>query len=140
MVGGIIADIYRINDRNTAMAIFAGAAFFGTGLGPLVSQVIAFHLSWRWVFYLQVITCGVLTGISFLLFEETRENVLLVQRAKALNKWYNQCCRLGMQGVSVEGVVRRVRWTGPDQRLSLWETVKLSVARPFRESAFVPDF
>ena len=33
MVGGIVADIYRMKDRNTAMAVFAGAAFFGTGLG-----------------------------------------------------------------------------------------------------------
>lgn len=33
MVGGIVADIYRVEDRNTAMAVFAGAAFFGTGLG-----------------------------------------------------------------------------------------------------------
>lgn len=40
MVGGIVADIYRVEDRNTAMAVFAGAAFFGTGLG--VRSISAF--------------------------------------------------------------------------------------------------
>lgn len=33
MVGGIVADIYRAENRNTAMAIFAGVSFVGTGLG-----------------------------------------------------------------------------------------------------------
>ena len=36
MVGGVISDIYHTEDRNTPMALFSGAAFFGTGLGPLV--------------------------------------------------------------------------------------------------------
>ena len=36
MVGGVISDIYHTEDRNTPMALFSGAALFGTGLGPVV--------------------------------------------------------------------------------------------------------
>ena len=35
MVGGVISDYYEAKDRNWAMAIFAGGAIGGTGLGPL---------------------------------------------------------------------------------------------------------
>lgn len=48
MVGGIIGDFYQAEDRNWAMAIFAGGSTFGTGLGPICSGLIAQHLDWRW--------------------------------------------------------------------------------------------
>lgn len=46
MVGGVVSDIYHTRDRNTPMALFSGAALFGTGLGPLVSGFIAAHTTW----------------------------------------------------------------------------------------------
>ena len=49
VVGGVIADFYHAKERNTSMAIFSGGAFFGTGLGPLISGFVAQHLNWRWV-------------------------------------------------------------------------------------------
>jgi MFS family permease len=41
MVGGVIADFYHAEDRNWAMAVFAGGAIGGTGLGPLVSGFVS---------------------------------------------------------------------------------------------------
>ena len=52
MVGGVVSDVYQSEDRNKPMALFAGAALMGTGLGPLCSGFIAQHLLWRWVFYI----------------------------------------------------------------------------------------
>lgn len=48
MVGGVVSDIYHAKDRNTAMALFSGAAIMGTSLGPLVSGFIAQNTTWRW--------------------------------------------------------------------------------------------
>lgn len=72
MVGGVVSDIYRAEDRNTAMALFSGAALFGTGLGPLVSGFIAQHTTWRWIFYIQTISCGLLILAVALFMRETR--------------------------------------------------------------------
>lgn len=47
MVGGVVADLYKTEDRNTPMAIFSGGVLFGTGLGPLVSGFIAQNTNWR---------------------------------------------------------------------------------------------
>lgn len=38
MVGGVIADIWPKEERNTPMALFSGAVLLGTALGPLVSR------------------------------------------------------------------------------------------------------
>lgn len=46
------------------MALFTGAALFGTGLGPLCSGFIAQHTSYRWIFYVQIISCGLLMVLS----------------------------------------------------------------------------
>jgi len=47
MVGGVVSDLYHAQDRNTPMALFSGAALFGTGLGPLVSGFVAQNTNWR---------------------------------------------------------------------------------------------
>jgi MFS family permease len=86
MVGGILADIYVASERNTPMVIFVGMTLFGTGLGPLVSDFIAQNTSWRWVYYLQTLTCGLLIAAVALFFNETRGSILLSRKAKALNK------------------------------------------------------
>ncbi|KAI0967313.1 MFS general substrate transporter [Xylaria arbuscula] len=87
VVGGVISDIYAAKDRNTAMAIFTGAALLGTGIGPLVSGVITEHVSWRWIYYVQAISCGLVVLALFAFFPETRGSVLLSRKAKALNTW-----------------------------------------------------
>jgi multidrug resistance protein len=141
IVGGIVADIYHKEERNTPMAVFAGAAFFGSGIGPLFSEIIAFHLPWRWVFYVQAISCGVLAVASAWFFEETRENVLLSRKAKALNEWYDECETAGMVGVigmhgdCEEKHVKRIRWTVTvgDQTASLAQVVRISLERPVCE-------
>ena len=90
MSGGILADIWVASERNTAMVLFTGATLFGTGLGPLVSGFVAQRLLWRWVFYIQIITSGVLVAFVALFFKETRGNIVLSKKARAVNKWYEK--------------------------------------------------
>ncbi|KAH8816505.1 MFS multidrug transporter-like protein [Xylogone sp. PMI_703] len=98
MVGGVVSDLYHAKARNTPMALFSGAALFGTGIGPLVSGFVTEHTSWRWVFWIQVITCGVLNVGFALFFPETRGSILLSRKAQCLNKWYEERERGGYYG------------------------------------------
>ena len=139
MVGGVVSDIYHTEDRNTPMALFAGAALLGTGLGPLCSGFIAQHLSWRWVFYVQVIADGLLILMVAVFFQETRASVLLSRRAELLNKWYEAREEAGYNGfdVHVEGEEKkqsqRIRWEvrADEERESLVKMIGISVYRPF---------
>ncbi|KXX75416.1 Transporter mfs1 [Madurella mycetomatis] len=128
VVGGVISDMYVARERNTAMAIFTGAALCGTGVGPVVSGVVVERLGWRWIYYVQTISCGVVVGLLVLFFPETRGSVLLSRRAKALNKWYDALEREG--GLKAKGPTVRWRVKADEERDTVGKMLKTSVVRP----------
>lgn len=104
MIGGVIADLWDKEGRNTPMAIYSGSVLVGTGLGPLVSAVMTYRfgddgLKWRWVFWHQVIMGGALMVLMVGLFKESRGSVVLSRKARALNKWYDEREKAGFYGV-----------------------------------------
>ena len=140
MVGGVVSDIYHTKDRNKPMALFSGAALFGTGLGPLCSGFIAQHLLWRWVFYIQVMTCGFLILLVTAFFKETRGSVLLSRKAHVLNKWYEAREQAGFIGFDMPSETdkarktsQRIRWKvkADEERESLAKMIGISLYRPF---------
>ncbi|KAL9121528.1 MAG: hypothetical protein Q9187_001913 [Circinaria calcarea] len=136
MVGGVLSDIYHTEDRNTPMALFAGAALFGTGLGPLVSGFIAQNVSWRWVFYVQIISCGLVILAVVVFFKETRGSVLLSRKAQILNQWYEAREKAGYAGlecpptgVGVKPRNERIRWKvkSDEERETLAKMIAIAV-------------
>ncbi|TAQ89681.1 hypothetical protein B7494_g1987 [Chlorociboria aeruginascens] len=127
MVGGVISDIYHTKHRNTPMALFSGAALFGTGVGPLVSGFVAQNTSWRWVFWIQVIVCSVLMLAVTMFLKETWGNILLSRKAQCLNKWYEEREKVGYFDTP------RIRWKvkSDEERESISKMIGISVYRPF---------
>ena len=137
MVGGILADIWQTSERNTAMTLFTGATMFGTGLGPLISGFVTQNLSWRWVFYLQIISSGTLVALVTIFFKETRGSILLSRKAKRLNRWYEQLEEAGCMGMEVRSPdggtsCQRIRWKvkSDEDRVSLSRMIAVSLYRP----------
>lgn len=122
LIGGIISDIYLAPDRGFPMALFAMFGLGFIGVGPLVSGVIAEHLSWRWIHWLQLIFNGVLMAVSFLVLKETRGSALLSRKAKALNKFLDES---GDRG-------NRWKVKADEERESIAVMVRVSLTRPFR--------
>ncbi|RDW73381.1 hypothetical protein BP6252_07288 [Coleophoma cylindrospora] len=140
MVGGVVSDMYHTRERNNPMAIFSGGALFGTGLGPLVSGFIAQHTTWRWIFWVQVMTNGILMAAFALFYSETRGNIILSRKAKALNAWYAKCEEMGHFGLELAvpdsqspARPQRIRWKvkTDEDRQSIGQMVQISVYRPF---------
>jgi multidrug resistance protein len=140
MVGGVVSDIYHTADRNTPMALFSGAALFGTGFGPVVTGFVAQNLNWRWMFWLQTIMDGILVVVFLICFKETRGSVLLSRKAKALNSWYAECEEAGYFGfqLPVDGAPgqfesQRIRWKvkSDEERTSISKMIGISLYRPF---------
>ncbi|KAJ4496983.1 MFS general substrate transporter [Lentinula lateritia] len=44
---GVVGDIYRLEERGTAMGVFFGACLLGPALAPLFGGVISHYASWR---------------------------------------------------------------------------------------------
>lgn len=136
MVGGVISDFYHADERNTPMVLFSAAALFGTGLAPLLSSIIAYHTTWRWIYYSHAIVSGVFVILIFSFFKETRGSVLLSRKAGVLNKYYDQLEEAGHHGVITgEEKIKRIRWKvkSDEQRASLARMISISLYRPFRK-------
>ncbi|OJD12917.1 hypothetical protein AJ78_06562 [Emergomyces pasteurianus Ep9510] len=141
IIGGVLSDIYVTEERNTSMALFSGAAFFGTGFGPMISSFIVYQISWRWVYYVQAIFSAVVTVAVLLFFKETRGNVLLSRKAKVLNKWYEKLEEAGYVGVDMpapgdeggERQSKRIRWKvkSDEEREGIVKVITVSLYRPF---------
>lgn len=140
MVGGVISDIYNAEERNTPMSCFAGAALFGTGLGPLVTGFIQMRVSWRWIYYSQAIAAAVFLVILAVFLKETRGSVLLSRKAKALNRYYEKLEESGYHGVvftaddsTEKEPIRRIRWKvkADEERETLVKMITISCYRPF---------
>jgi len=66
----VLLDIYTVEERGSAMAVFGVSVMVGPVLGPVIGGWLTDHYSWRWVFYINV-PLGALAfaGISFFLRE-----------------------------------------------------------------------
>lgn len=66
----ILLDIYTPEERGSAMALFGVSVMVGPVLGPVIGGWLTDHLSWRWVFYINVpIGAVAFAGISVFLRE-----------------------------------------------------------------------
>lgn len=104
VVGGVLADLWEKEERNTPMALFSGAVLAGTGAGPLVSAALietvgSNNRAWKWSFWVQVILDVGLLLALVLFFKESRASVLLTKKAKKLNKWYDELEAHGVYGL-----------------------------------------
>ncbi|KAJ6494259.1 MFS general substrate transporter [Mycena sanguinolenta] len=69
--GGVIADMYKLTERGTAMGIFSAAALLGNALAPVIGGWVSHYASWR---YLQIglfVFGGVLALSMFVYLPET---------------------------------------------------------------------
>src|SRR6266404_5935286 len=68
----VLLDIYTVEERGSAMALFGVSVMVGPVLGPVIGGWLTDHYSWRWVFYINV-PLGALAfaGISYFITETT---------------------------------------------------------------------
>ncbi|KAI5458231.1 major facilitator superfamily domain-containing protein [Mariannaea sp. PMI_226] len=139
VVGGVLADLWDKEERNTPMSLFSGFVLGGTGAGPLVSAAFIAGMSngtraWKWTFWLQVILDGILVIALIFLFRETRGSVLLSRKAKKLNKWYE-----GLEAVGVRGVWWTEQDVEPSATSSSSTFKTLQGGQPEGESSYWPE-
>ncbi|KAJ7131059.1 MFS general substrate transporter [Mycena epipterygia] len=65
--GGVIADIYKLTERGTAMGVFLAAALLGNALAPIVGGWVSHYTSWRYL-QLGVFVFGGILGLAMLFY------------------------------------------------------------------------
>jgi EmrB/QacA subfamily drug resistance transporter len=70
----IIAATFPPKERGMAIGIWAGTAALALAIGPLVGGLLTEHLSWHWIFFVNVPVGMVAIAASFLLITESRDD------------------------------------------------------------------
>ncbi|KAK1245108.1 hypothetical protein MKX08_004737 [Trichoderma sp. CBMAI-0020] len=122
--GGVIADMFKADQRGVAFSIFAMAPFLGPALGPIAGGFLGESKGWRWVEGLIAIFTGVVWILSSVVYPETYAPVLLRQRAGALSK------RTGKVYISKLEAGQPAKSIGDQLKVSLLRPWQLLIREP----------
>jgi EmrB/QacA subfamily drug resistance transporter len=127
----IVADLYTMKERPKISMVFSIVFGFGSIVGPLVGGFLTEHLSWRWVFYVNL-PVGVFTiaMVAWVMIEP------LQNRHKHRIDWLGMVTLLGWTGLLVfalESGGRDYGWGSPMIVGALGASVFLLVAFLFIE-------
>src|SRR3954465_5854214 len=69
----IITATFPPRQRGTAIGIWAGVSAMALAIGPLVGGLLTQHISWNWVFYINVPIGVLAVAAAFLFIDESRD-------------------------------------------------------------------
>ncbi len=69
----IIVATFPARQRGTAIGVWAGVSALALAIGPLVGGVIAEHLSWSWIFFINVPVGVVAIAAAYVFIDESRD-------------------------------------------------------------------
>jgi MFS family permease len=83
IVGGTLSDVWKGTEhRSLPMALFGTTSVIGIALDPFVGDAITTHLSFRWIYWVLLISIGALLPVFWFLWVETRGDIILAREAK----------------------------------------------------------
>ncbi|EMD91144.1 hypothetical protein COCC4DRAFT_39710 [Bipolaris maydis ATCC 48331] len=84
--GGTIADMFPVEQRAGAMAIWSIGPLLGPVAGPIAGGFLVESLVWRWVYWILAIFGGTFALFFLVVTRETYAPVLLARKTKSLIK------------------------------------------------------
>ncbi len=69
----IISATFAVRERGTAIGIWAGVSAMALAIGPLLGGIITEHISWNWIFYVNVPIGALGVVASLLVVPESRD-------------------------------------------------------------------
>ena len=84
--GGVIADLFPIQQRGLANSMFVVGPLFGPVLGPIIGGFIAERAGWRWVYWVLLMACGTFSVGFLIVGKETNATVMIRAKTRRLRK------------------------------------------------------
>lgn len=111
----IVGDLFRKEDRGTAMSVAIAFPLLGPFAGPVIGSYITEAKGWRWSIWIVVIAVGAVTCFGLITFRETYKVILVKRKTERLRK------TTGNQSL-------RSKYEGPEKHVDL----KNSLLRPIK--------
>ncbi|KFA53342.1 hypothetical protein S40293_06651 [Stachybotrys chartarum IBT 40293] len=83
---GTVSDIFPIEQRGKALAVWAMGPLLGPCFGPVAGGYIVQSIGWRWVFWITAIAAGVISIACYFLVTETYHLTLIHRKVARLRK------------------------------------------------------
>ncbi|KAJ7674032.1 MFS general substrate transporter [Mycena polygramma] len=136
--GGVIADIYKLTERGTALGIFLAAALLGNALAPVVGGWVSHYASWRYL-HLGLFLFGGFLWLLMLFYlpETSHPGATGLEKLTKLEDCDEDSTQdgLGLQPPSFRWV-----WLNPFASLSLLRSPNLSLTTFSGAAALVTEF
>jgi len=84
--GGTFGDLFTVEERGSAMAVWAMGPLLGPVVGPVAGGFIAESIGWRWTFGIIAIMAGMLSVAMFVFGKETYSVKILEKKAARLRE------------------------------------------------------
>ncbi|PNS19288.1 hypothetical protein CAC42_2465 [Sphaceloma murrayae] len=84
--GGTISDMFYPDERAGIYGWYLLGPLLGPTIGPVFGGVVVQRLSWRWIFFILTIVCGVNTLAGYFLLRETYAPIVLAKRKTRMEK------------------------------------------------------
>lgn len=115
----IICDLLPLRERGQYSGLIAGTYAIGTVIGPVLGGVFTQHVTWRWVFYINLPICGMALAliVPFLNLKYHRQGTI-VDRIKRID-WIGATSLT----TSVTAILLALAWAGTKHSWSSWRTI-----------------
>ncbi|KAL2166046.1 hypothetical protein VTG60DRAFT_3411 [Thermothelomyces hinnuleus] len=87
---GIIADVFRVDQRGTAIGMYTLGPLIGPTVGPVAGSWLSQTIGWRWDFWIVFIISVIVVVLYELLTTETNPRILMRQKVERLKKELNR--------------------------------------------------
>jgi multidrug resistance protein len=121
--GGVISDLWPVERRARAVAIYTLGPLIGPAIGPIIGGFVAGGASWRWAFWAVSIAAATVQVSAIFFLGETYGPAVLARRARNISK---------------KNPDKRVRSEMFDPQKKAWKVLYRSLARPFTLLATQP--
>ena len=78
--GGSVSDLFQTSERATVLGYYLLGPLLGPTLGPLLGGIIVSYLSWRWLFWIQLIISVSILLVCYFFLQETYKVIILEKR------------------------------------------------------------
>ncbi|KAK0639739.1 major facilitator superfamily domain-containing protein [Cercophora newfieldiana] len=83
---GVIADVFRADERGFAVGIYTLGPLVGPTLGPLIGGFLSQTIGWRWDFWIVFIVAVIIVVLIEIFNHETNPRVLMKRKVQRLRK------------------------------------------------------